>query len=54
MNLIMNISEDKNVLEKNIAYIKAYLIQKHIDDLQIENQYKFIIKEEIIKILNKA
>lgn len=53
MNLIIKNAKDNEILEDEIAYIKAILIKKCIDDLKIKKEYKNIIEMKIINILNK-
>ena len=53
MNLVINCPKDKNMLEDEIAYIRALLMQKYIDDLKIETNDKKLIKTELKKELRK-
>lgn len=53
MNLVINCPKDKNMLEDGIAYIRALLMQKYIDDLKIETNDKKLIKTELKKELRK-
>jgi hypothetical protein len=53
MNITFNYPKDKTNLENGIAYIKAFLIQKYIDDLNYSNSTKNIIKQTIINQLEK-
>lgn len=54
MNLVINYPEDKNMLEDGIAYIRALLMQKYIDDLKLERNDKELIKTELKKELKKT
>lgn len=53
MNLVINSPKDKNMLENEIAYIRAILMQKYIDDLKLEIKDKELIKIELKKELRK-
>lgn len=53
MNIKFNYPNDKTKLENGIANIKAFLIQRYIDDLNYDDKTKNIIKESIIKELQK-
>ncbi len=53
MNLVINCPKDKNMLEDGIAYIRAILMQKYIDDLKLERKDKELIKIELKKELRK-
>ena len=54
MNITFNYPNDKTKLENRIANIKAFLIQRYIDDLNYDNKTKNTIKESIIKELQKT
>lgn len=54
MNITFNYPNDKTKIENGIANIKAFLIQRYIDDLNYDNNTKNIIKESIIKELQKT
>jgi len=51
MNIIMNFPKDKNVLEDKVAYIRALLMQKYIDDLLISEEQKYNINKYLIEEL---
>lgn len=53
MNIKFNYPNDKTKLENGIANIKAFLIQRYIDDLNYDDKTKNTIKESIIKELQK-
>lgn len=54
MNLIINYPKDKTILENEVAHIKALLMKKYIDDLNIESKSKILIKKELKKELSKT
>ena len=54
MQLIINYPKDKETLENQVAHIKAILMKKYIDDLNIENKYKIIIKKKLKEELSKT
>ena len=54
MNVKINYTEDKEMLENVIAYIKAKLMEKYICDLNVPKAYKLQIKEKLIKELSKT
>ncbi|MBO5005788.1 MAG: hypothetical protein J6D03_11385 [Clostridia bacterium] len=54
MNITFNYPNDKTKLENGIANIKAFLIQRYIDDLSYDDKTKNTIKESIIKELQKT
>lgn len=54
MNVKINYTEDKEMLENVIAYIKAKLMEKYICDLNGPKAYKLQIKEKLIKELSKT
>ena len=54
MNIKFNYPNDKTKLENGIANIKAFLIQRYIDDLNYDDKTKNTIKESIIKELQKT
>ena len=51
MKLFMNYPNDKNMLEDRIAYIRATLMQKYIEDVNIKEEEKrkirTTLKEEL-------
>lgn len=49
MNVIINYPKDKTTLEDNIAYIKAMLMQKYIDNSKFEENIKISIKKGLIE-----
>ena len=53
MNIKFNYPNDKTKLENGIANIKAFLIQRYVDDLNYDDKTKNTIKESIIKELQK-
>ena len=53
MNIKFNYPNDTTKLENGIANIKAFLIQRYIDDLNYDDKTKNTIKESIIKELQK-
>ena len=54
MNITFDYPKDKTKLENGVANIKAFLIQRCIDDLNCNNYTKNIVKESIIKELQKT
>ena len=54
MNVKINYTEDKEMLENVIAYIKDKLMEKYICDLNVPKAYKLQIKEKLIKELSKT
>lgn len=54
MNVKINYSEDKDMLETIVAYIKAKLMEKYIGDLNVPKASKIQIQEELIKVLSKT
>ena len=54
MNVKVNYSEDKDMLENVVAYIKAKLMEKYICDLNVPKASKIQIQEELIKVLSKT
>ena len=54
MNVKINYTEDKEMLENVIAYIKAKLMEKYICDLNVPKANKIQIQEELIKELSKT
>ena len=54
MNVKINYSEDKDMLENVVAYIKAKLMEKYICDLNVPQASKLQIKEKLIKVLSKT
>lgn len=54
MNLVINYPKDKKMLEDKIAYIKATLMQKYIDDLKLEKRDQGLIRKELKKELQKT
>ena len=54
MNVKVNYSEDKDMLENVVAYIKAKLMEKYICDLNVPKTSKIQIQEALIKVLSKT
>ena len=54
MNLIINYPNDKNMLENEIAYIRAILMKKYIDDLEVKVEDKKIVIKKIKETLQKT
>lgn len=54
MNVKINYTEDKDMLETVVAYIKAKLMEKYIGDLNVPKASKLQIKEKLIKELSKT
>lgn len=52
MNIKMNI-EDNNACINNLAFVRALLIKKKIDNLEIEYQEKEQVLEEVLKYLKE-
>ena len=53
MNLIINYPNDKKMLEDKIAYIRAKLIQKYIDEISIKEKDKIKVKKRLEEELKK-
>lgn len=54
MNLIINYPKDKTALENKMASISAFLMQKYINDLSIEQNTKNLIKNNLLEELKKT
>lgn len=52
MNLIFNFPSNKNYVENKIAYFRAILIAKTIEDLNLKDEEKQKIKNKIIEKLH--
>ena len=51
MNIIFNFLKDENNIEDGIVYIRALLMQRYIDNLNVNDEIKLKIKENLIKKL---
>ena len=54
MNLILNFPKDEKALQEGVAIFKAILINRSIDNLDLESDDKQSIKEKLIKELERA
>ena len=54
MRLIMNYPNDKTCLENNIAYIRAILIHRYIENLPLNDEEKKYIKKRLVEELQKT
>ena len=54
MNLILNFPKDEKNLKEGVAIFKAILINRSIDNLDLESDDKQSIKEKLIKELERA
>ena len=54
MNIVFNFPKDKKQLENGIAHIRAILMQRYIDNLDIGECEKNKIKDCLIEELQKT
>lgn len=53
MNITFKFIKDKTNVEEGIAYIRAVLMQRYIENLNVDEVNKIKIKENLIKELQK-
>lgn len=53
MNITFKFIKDKTNVEEGIAYIRAVLMQRYIENLNVDEVNKSKIKENLIKELQK-
>lgn len=53
MNITFKFMKDKNNVEDGVAYIRAVLMQRYIENLNVNDIKKERIKEELIEELQK-
>ena len=54
MNLIFHFPKDKTDVEDGVAYIKAFLMQRYIDNLEFDESVKKEIRQCLIEELKKT
>lgn len=54
MRPIMNYPNDKTCLENNIAYIRAVLMHRYIENLPLNDEEKKYIKKRLVEELQKT
>jgi hypothetical protein len=52
--LVVNKTNNIDIFEENMAWIRAILIQEYINKLSVKKNIKLRIKKEVIKILEST